>query len=680
MALAAAPAVAWADGGASSSPADGAGPQASRSSQSAHHSVIRHANGTATPHSSGPGSARVTTGQRNSDLPAEVAPASSVRASSTAAARAATPALPKAAAQAAAVPSAAPGLGSFSATLRLNLEDLFSGTGRPVVTNPTAVVTGLFDEVLRRDPTAAELQNYLNRLKLLGVNNVVAGLYSSDAFRQNAVNNYYVELLGRTPTQQELSRGAMRLALGTPERFAASIAGSNEFYAYSASGGGPYGPTPSTTSYVNLLYRSMLGESTGPSATPLIQSIDQGLPIARAANQFVTSDAYRTVKVGEIYQVLGQAATPTDIAGYVKSWFLEGGQGGISRSLLATTANVQRIEAGLVPLPDVASAALLQGYFLSTYSDFVKGIKQQLQAGLPSLDGQLYGCKGSVDSSKCNQAFYTLMSTGGLDRGIPNAALQTATNFVQVSTLIPTQNNVDMNQSLIYPLRDPTTAALYLKGGPISAPGGIILTADNGAYVIDGHHRWSALYVVNPYTSIASIDLGYVPTPQAALEETQMSIGAREGYLPWKAADGPNLFTVDETTFKAQVFDYIWNPQIATAPDGLKLRQDDMDPNSKGYQRPVVFNDFTQFLTDSVAISGVPAGALTDQQALTYTQPIEDYLWGNVLRMRQYNQPIPGATPRADMPQPLGNAYPPYLQLLETGQVIYTLPAISSLG
>ena len=91
-------------------------------------------------------------------------------ATANAAVTAASP--PAAAAQskatAASAPSAAPGPGSFGAMLRLNLEDLFSGTGKPVVTDPTAVVTGLFQEVLRRDPTATELDNYLNRLKFWG--------------------------------------------------------------------------------------------------------------------------------------------------------------------------------------------------------------------------------------------------------------------------------------------------------------------------------------------------------------------------------------------------------------------------------------------------------------------------------------------------------------------------------
>jgi hypothetical protein len=137
-------------------------------------------------------------------------------------------------ATAATTASAAPGLGAFGSALRLNLEDLFTGTGAPKATNPTAVVTGMFNQILRRDPTATELQNYVRDLNLFGVNAVVAGLYSSDAFRRNAVNNYYLELLGRTPNQQELSWGALQLALGTEPGFAASLAGSREFLTYPA--------------------------------------------------------------------------------------------------------------------------------------------------------------------------------------------------------------------------------------------------------------------------------------------------------------------------------------------------------------------------------------------------------------------------------------------------------------
>ena len=663
MALAAGPTVAWADGGASSSAANGAGPQASRGSEGAHHSTIRHTGGSDAPDTTGaeasrsirPGPARVTTRRRNSDFlsgaAAEVAPASSVRVASAVAEKAATPALTTATALAAAVPSAAPGLGSFSATLRLNLEDVFTGTGKPVVTNPAAVVTGLFNEVLRRDPTPAELQNYLNRLNLLGVNGVVAGLYSSDAFRQNAVTNYYLELLGRTPTQQELSRGATRLALGTPEpRFAASIAGSTQFYTASASGGGKFGTQPSANTYVDLLFRTLLGEAADPTAAaPLVQQLQGGLPIARAANQFVMTDAYRTVKVGEVYEVLGQAASPTDIAGYVKSWFMAGGQGGISRSLLATTANMQRIEAGLVPVPDVGAAADLQMLLLAAYTGTPEGFTNLFNS-LLSLDpnnpiGETNPCTPS--NASCNQPLFDLVTTGGRDRGIPNSSLTLTSITANVATLVPTQNEIDLTASLKFPLQSATQLQTYFAGGIIQPFGNPIVTANDGTYILDGHHRWSAIVLINPYTQVTALDIGYVPTPQTGLKEAQTGVLAAKGYLPSaKVKPGTNLYTIDEATFDTQVRKFI----------------------EDGSDTQAVLNVFGTYLGFQ------PLTTPLDEQ---YTI-IQNYLWGNVLRMRDLNPYIPEAPPRSVMPQT--DPLPVVQGYLASGDLSYSFPTISYLG
>lgn len=681
IALAAAPAaVAWADDSPASS-RDGAGRGDSdgvRGSAVAHTNAGSAAPGASTftaPRSSRPGPARaaaaVTARQRDAvelpDVPAPVAPASAVTssavtgsapatstlavpsASATPSPVAATPAQPTGAAPAAPAPvNSAPGPGSFSATLRLNLEDVFTGTGKPTVTNPTAVVTGLFNEVLRRDPTAAELENYLNRLKFTGVNGVVAGLYTSQAFRQNSVNNYYLELLGRTPTQRELTSGALRLALGSEPGFAASLAGSQEFYGESASGGGKFGTQPSATTYVDLLYRALLGEATGASAAPLVQQIQGGLPIQWAANRFVNTDAYRTVKVGEVYQVLGQEPTPTDIAGYVKNWFLAGGQGGISRSLLATSANVQRLEAGLVPFPDTEAAADLQKLLLSYYTDSPDGFTKLFNS-LLSLDPNNPISKDNPCTSSnpsCNYALFDLVTTGGPDRGIPNNALELTSITADVTTLIPTQNEIDLRSSLRFPLQDPALLTAYFAGGVIQPFGNPVVTADRGTYIVDGHHRWSQIYLINPFTQVTALDLGYVPTPQTALKEAQMGVMAGKGYLASATVQGENLYTIDEAAFDTAVTKFIADGAQEAAVRAVFGRYLGFDPN---------------------------ATPLEDQFTI-----IQNYLWGNVLRMRDLNPYIPDAPSRSVMPQtdplPVTQGY------WASGDLSYSFPTISYLG
>jgi hypothetical protein len=693
MAVAAAPAVAWADD--SSAASDSASQSTARGAGPVHRSPVRHdspAAGSSTdsaPEAAGhrgAGAGRVsaqTTVTRSggdSDLaevatapaPAAAAPVTA-RASAATTAPAVTPVIAaavtsspavgataaasttsavtsaKAAAQAA--PSAAPGLGSFGATLRLNIEDVISGTGKPVVTNPTAVVTGLFLEVLRRDPTATELQNYLNRLSMLGVNGVVAGLYTSDAFRQNAVNNYYLELLGRTPTQKELTLGALRLALGTEPNFAASLAGSKEFYDDSAAGGGKFGTQPSATTYVDLLYRSLLGEATGPSAAPLVQQVQGGLPISWAASQFVNTDAYRTVKVSEVYQVLGQAASAADIAGYVNNWLLAGGQGGISRSLLATSANVQRIEAGLVDTPDVAAAADLQKLLLSYYTDkpegFTKLFNQLLSLDPNNPIGPSNPC--SDTNASCNTALYNLVTKGGTTRGIPNNSLTLTSINANVATLIPTQNEIDMSSSLKFPLQNPDQLKATFAGGVMPPSGKVpnpVVTADGGTYIVDGHHRWSSVYLINPNTQIAAVDIGYVPTPQTALKEAQMGVVATKGYLASATVQGENLYTISQPLFDTRVRQYI---EDGTTPDAVMA----------------VFGSYLGFNPATTP--------LDDQYAI-----VDKYLWTNVLRMRDLNPYIPEAPSRSVMPQT--DPLPMWQQYMDSRALSYSFPTISYLG
>lgn len=549
----------------------------------------------------------------------------------------------------------------MAATVRLNLEDVFTGTGKPVVTNPTAVVNGLFHEVLRRDPTPTELENYLRRLDFSGVNGVVAGLYTSQAFKQNAVNNYYLELLGTAPTQQQLNSGTFRYTFGGPESFVASpaLAGGEAFYNSSAAGGGNFGTQPSATSYVSLLYRALLGQATDSEAALLAQKVANGMPIFRAANQFVRTDAYRTVKVGEVYQVLGQEPSPADIAKYVDSWLWSGGQAGISMSLLATGANISRLEAGLVPMPDTAAAANLQTLLLAAYTEDADGFVK--------LYGTMVGDCSDTGSPACKDpALYDLLKNGGMDRGIPNSSLHLTSITADVATLVPTQNEIDLRKSLKFPLQDPDTLTKYFAGGTIQPFGNPVVTADNGTYIIDGHHRWSAIVIINPQTRVAALDLGYVPTPQVGLKEAQIGVAAEKGYLAVAPGGGINLYDCQQPEFNAAVRGYIETAAEAHVDaDGNPIPPPNPPGGTWTEQVLGVFAGYLGFDPETTPL---------DEQ---YTL-IENYLWSNVLRMRELNPFVPGATSRAVMPQT--DPLPLVQQYWANGTLSYSFPTISYLG
>lgn len=540
--------------------------------------------------------------------------------------------------------STAPTLSAIPIYFRLVFDDIFGGSKPPSSAEPIPVITGLFRQMLREDPTPEELQSYLRVWNWTGINGVVAGLYSSSAFRQEQVNNYYLELLGRNATQQELSWGAFRLQWGTSESaLAASIAGTSEFYKYAASGGGPAGVQPTANTWVDLLYRTLMGMPANPDVAPTyVQKIQGGLPTSWAAMHFVQQDPFRAIKVQEIYQVIFEReATAEEVAAYLNRWVWDGGVSGIATELLASAANVARIEAGEVQLPDMVAAAQLTQLLLAPYDE--------QSTGFVRLFNELFGNptqENPCTATSCaNPGLYALLTTGGSSRGIPNSAIAVESINANVATLLPTQNEISMRSSLRFPLQDPVSLSTYFQGGVIQPFGNPVMTSEDGVYIVDGHHRWSSIYVINPFTQVSAADLGYIPAPKDSLKQTQIAIAAENGYLEGSTASGDNLYTVDKETFDLRVVEYI----------------------TTGDKKDEVMAVFTTYL----GLEGQ-----TEPQKFTN---IQNYLWTNVLRMRSHNPYIPGATGRPFMPQ--ASPLSPILQYLDGPSTLsYTFPVISYLG
>ena len=550
----------------------------------------------------------------------------------------------------------APTIGALPLFTRLVIDDVLGGSAPPANLDSTTVITGLFREIMRKDPTAGEIQSYSTLWNLTGINGVVAGLYSSTAFRQNQVDSYYLELLGRTATQSEKSWGATSLIWGLPEPlFAASIAGSREYYASSNTGGGPDGPSPSAVSFVDLLYRTLIGATPDPVLAPAyVQQVQAGLPTGLVSLQFVTTESFRQVKVLETFQVLGLSPTPKVIADYVDRWFLYGGLAGISTLLLASGENAVRIEQGLVELPDMVAAAQLQQLLLAPYSDGTDGFYALFNQFFnnPTKD---VNCKKTPDNC-ANPGLYELLTIGGVSRGIPNGAVNVKAMAVPVAGLIPNQNEISLASSLGFPLgRDPEAIRTAFKGGDVPVADQLILTSADGQYIVDGHHRWSQLFLINPFANIAAADIGYVPNPKEALMQTQVAIAARTGFLDSQNAGNDNLFTISQESFNVEVAKIINNGRY---PGGLSIPT-----------KPAVLEIFTEFL------------GLDGQTDAEKMDSIENYLWSNVLRMRENNFYITDAPGRPVMPQTSRSTFQPVLDLMQgPSPLSYSFPIISYLG
>lgn len=176
----------------------------------------------------------------------------------------------------------------------------------------------------------------------------------------------------------------------------------------------------------------------------------------------------------------------------------------------------------------------------------------------------------------------------------------------KVTKLTPTQNEIDLDNSLGYPLKNPQDLAKVLDGG-VQAPGGnAIVTASGGKYIVDGHHRWSQVYAINPEASIKAMDIGKTSTPAAALKSTQLGIAANLGTVPTQSVEGVNLLDIDKNTLGAYI-------RKTLEPEGLQIFKEKGKAND---------------------IEGVI-----------------EYIWGNIQKMKKTSMPVDGAPKRDFMPQ-----------------------------
>ena len=190
--------------------------------------------------------------------------------------------------------------------------------------------------------------------------------------------------------------------------------------------------------------------------------------------------------------------------------------------------------------------------------------------------------------------------------------------------LSPTQNEIDIKKSLIWPLTDKSTITKILAGNVMlgyPTPEPIVIF--DGKWVIDGHHRWSQVYCIGPDIALKSDNLkisGFGPAQ--ALKAVQMGIAATIGKIPTQAAPGTNLLKASEN----QVRDFV-----------IKNLKEDLIPI---YEK-----------------GGL--GKTRDE--------IADSIWKNVQVMQKNSQPMSGASKRDFMPQT--DQAPGWDKELESGDV-----------
>ena len=246
---------------------------------------------------------------------------------------------------------------------------------------------------------------------------------------------------------------------------------------------------------------------------------------------------------------------------------------------------------------------------------------------------------------------------GGLkDANVKDDQVKIQEKTVPIAKLRPTQSEVVFSKSIPFAIQRPKLFMQQLtSNGPfkVGPPNNNAIVTLNGKYILDGHHRWSSLFCVNPKASIHTFDLQIPVSPQNALKLMQASIKAYvpNQKIPSNKGGGVNLFTIDQGMLENQIKELV-TPDIADQYIQLGFIKG-ADRSGKGNQQQEV------------------------------VQRLVGIYKRNVAQMQANNKPVSGATSREAMPQtdaPAGSnvksgaGTPAALEPLEKGMIDFRPP------
>lgn len=167
--------------------------------------------------------------------------------------------------------------------------------------------------------------------------------------------------------------------------------------------------------------------------------------------------------------------------------------------------------------------------------------------------------------------------------------------LIDVSELLPTQNEIDITKSLDYVLKWPAPNLEKYFANEVEL-GEFPLVTWNSQFIIDGHHRWSQVRCINPKAEMKCYNYtGKGLSPVDILKATQGSIGAviadetndntgdDSGHLPKaNAKKGTNIYSDED--FDKEGNDFAKYIKEKATPEFYKLLKKYVNKRNKEFK------------------------------------------------------------------------------------------------
>ena len=205
--------------------------------------------------------------------------------------------------------------------------------------------------------------------------------------------------------------------------------------------------------------------------------------------------------------------------------------------------------------------------------DFLKN----KDASLPNFVSTLKNVGGDKEFKK--------LANAGKDDGNPtDEVVKIERKAVKAIDLLPTQAEIGLSNSLADQMNNQYKAAetaLGLAGSPIIMPSAdspppAILVFD-GKYILDGHHRWSQVAMMNPEGTVAidNMTSKAIDSNEQALKVMQMAIAAKAPKVVTKPFEGANLMKTSVDEVKNYVLENIEDNVLQLLVQAKKIQSPD---------------------------------------------------------------------------------------------------------
>ena len=221
--------------------------------------------------------------------------------------------------------------------------------------------------------------------------------------------------------------------------------------------------------------------------------------------------------------------------------------------------------------------------FLSYKTGYNEALEGIYETDNPQFDAEINDLKAKSDMPALVTALNDLTDEQkdllemGFGDGKYAQEMETEEKDIKAKDLHPTQNEIDVGKSLSYQIsgKNPEQVKQILDGGPVTINLPLVVYDYNGTYyIVDGHHRWSQVFLLNPNCQIKSIVFknsagDHSQDPADMLRDFQGAIAvANDGEVPSsKVEGGMNIFDWSSDKLRKYLDDNIQDGMVGAYQD-----------------------------------------------------------------------------------------------------------------